>query len=650
MDPKVVHNGTDAIVESSALDFAGDMVSTEAKNAVNTGIVQDQSALALKATEADFGGKVLNSSAGAKAARMARLAKVGVSTAIGKDALSVSGAGLEDSGGEVGSDAMSSSADSVMQAALARRAHTLAVEAEASVEATGSASEAVEAVIEGTEAVNEVVSADAAVTTGTSARAQAMSALGEASAKKTASSATAAASAEAKNVIESAGQRTVSATRELAARESASAATTVAENAGSAIKSSIPSTLKTKGLSSNLVTKAVEKVKSPFIGKTAAGTAQAGTSATATGAAAASGVTASISAAISSAATGLVAPLLVLATAIGGIILIITVAMTMMAPIIEESEKPKGDGRAFAEVVLAEYDRGDASGNRYNDHIGNPHGTAWCSAFVWYCWCQAGLDKSLGCPTWPALANSWIVWAHNDSSKGSVLPYNSNYNPKPGDILVATQGDPFILDTWNSIHVGVCCSELENGRYICVEGNALTKSYVVPGQREWTHVFRPNFPILGALAEGVDFSMSESAFVKEWGARINQFFLRKNPTAPLNGHGEVFARAAYKGRMDPRWLPAVSWYESNSGIHVPYYAPYNCYGWGITDSGVKSVAYSDGYDQLIAFILENAGGRGNNWVGSKPLNQYTSLEELDAEYCTSSSDRIRDLKKDMLSI
>jgi len=155
------------------------------------------------------------------------------------------------------------------------------------------------------------------------------------------------------------------------------------------------------------------------------------------------------------------------------------------------------------------------------------------------------------------------------------------------------------------------------------------------------------------LGDGINFNVSEAQFVKEWGARINAYIERViGSRSPVYNHGEVYARSAYIGRMDPRWLPVIGFFETTLGT-APSYAgyPYNLYGWGCTDSGETSVARSqNGYDAFIEFILCNAGGRGNGWVGAKVLNEYTDLAELDATYCSGSAGRIENLKKHMASI
>ena len=155
------------------------------------------------------------------------------------------------------------------------------------------------------------------------------------------------------------------------------------------------------------------------------------------------------------------------------------------------------------------------------------------------------------------------------------------------------------------------------------------------------------------LGDGIDFSMSKEKFVKEWGPRIDAFIDRViGSSSPVYGHGDVYAEAAWIGKMDPRWLPTIGFFETGLGTAASYAGyPYNLYGWGCTDSGETSVARSqDGYDAFIHFMLDNAGGRGNGWMGEKVLNEYTDLAELDATYCSGSAGRIDKLKEYMGSI
>ena len=154
------------------------------------------------------------------------------------------------------------------------------------------------------------------------------------------------------------------------------------------------------------------------------------------------------------------------------------------------------------------------------------------------------------------------------------------------------------------------------------------------------------------LGDTIDYSCSKQAFISKWGPRIDKYIRSKASNSPVAGHGNVYAEAAWIGKMDPRWLPAIAWHETSLGTCGSHAgSEYNLYGWGCTDSGDTSVASgASGYDKFIHFILDNAGNRNNGWGGAKVLNEYRNLEELDATYCSSSASRVGSLRSDMQSI
>lgn len=84
-----------------------------------------------------------------------------------------------------------------------------------------------------------------------------------------------------------------------------------------------------------------------------------------------------------------------------------------------------------------------------------------------------------------------------------------------------------------------------------------------------------------ALLDGVDFSMSENKFVELWSRRIDGFYEWYSGTAggmvSLYGHGEQFARSAYRHKVDPRLSPCISIVESGGGQKC--FKPYNAWGW-----------------------------------------------------------------------
>ena len=74
----------------------------------------------------------------------------------------------------------------------------------------------------------------------------------------------------------------------------------------------------------------------------------------------------------------------------------------------------------------------------------------------------------------------------------------------------------------------------------------------------------------------VDWSVGKTAFVEEWGARIDAYL----SGSPLAGYGSVFAEAAWEHGVDPRWSPAISNTESSKGSVC--FLPHNAWGWGDT--------------------------------------------------------------------
>lgn len=75
-------------------------------------------------------------------------------------------------------------------------------------------------------------------------------------------------------------------------------------------------------------------------------------------------------------------------------------------------------------------------------------------------------------------------------------------------------------------------------------------------------------------ADHANWNSDEEAFVQQWAARINAFL----GSSPLGGHGETFARAAWRHGIDPRFSPAISMVESTQGRYC--FRPHNAWGWG----------------------------------------------------------------------
>ena len=126
----------------------------------------------------------------------------------------------------------------------------------------------------------------------------------------------------------------------------------------------------------------------------------------------------------------------------------------------------------------------------------------------------------------------------------------------------------------------------------------------------------------GALFGNIDFDVTESAFVGEWGKRINNWYRTRWAGSPLEGHGETYARAAYRVKFDPRFLPAVSGVEQSGGL-VESGLNGNYYGWAVFNSGIGEMATAaNGIDNFIYYMLSDEAV----FMG-KPIYQNT-WEEL----------------------
>ena len=73
----------------------------------------------------------------------------------------------------------------------------------------------------------------------------------------------------------------------------------------------------------------------------------------------------------------------------------------------------------------------------------------------------------------------------------------------------------------------------------------------------------------------VDWSQDKTAFVDEWGARIDKYLAG----SPIAGTGKIFAAAAYDNGVDPRVSPAISCIESGKG-RAMITSTKNLWGWG----------------------------------------------------------------------
>lgn len=113
------------------------------------------------------------------------------------------------------------------------------------------------------------------------------------------------------------------------------------------------------------------------------------------------------------------------------------------------------------------------------------------------------------------------------------------------------------------------------------------------------------------VADGVDWSNDEAAFVESWGSRIDAYL----EGSPLSGQGRTFAQAAWTYGVDPRWSPAISYTESSLGAVC--FLPHNAWGWG-------SVSWDSWEEAIDAHVRGLARGYG-----------YTISMEAAYKYCPS---------------
>ena len=244
-------------------------------------------------------------------------------------------------------------------------------------------------------------------------------------------------------------------------------------------------------------------------------------------------------------------------------------------------------GDQIVAVARAEYDRGEADGThnaggqKYWSWSGFGSRVEWCVCFVEWCAGQCGLVESgLFPPQGTASCSSVISWFQEHPEKGTFHDNDGSYEPKAGDLALN-----------GTEHIGIV--ERGNGdkTFTTLEGNSPDKTsnwaYTCGGSG-WTMFITPAYPAgamgSGALMEGVDFTMTEAAFVREWGPRIDAFYERYNQAAgtavPLSGYGDDFARSAYRHKVDPRLSPAISINESGGGrVCWQRYGAYDAWGW-----------------------------------------------------------------------
>lgn len=268
-------------------------------------------------------------------------------------------------------------------------------------------------------------------------------------------------------------------------------------------------------------------------------------------------------------------------------------------------------GETLAKWAIREYESGvadgtmHAGGQKYWSHAGFGGRVEWCSCFVMTGWDECGFNKTIG-PGGNGMANSWVNLVADNPSMGKLIKADSSYNPKPGDIIVCGEVHGV------SVHVGIVVEGLDgNGRFRTVEGNSpdiVATHYYFPGSY-WNWVFRPNYQN-SANIPGIDFSVSEKKFVKEWGPKIDAYLASHYPAGALNGHGDTIARESYRNLVDPRLVLAIACSETGAG-KVPAqsgrHGMLNYWSWGCDASYLIPTSvgiFSDTVDGAIAEFCE----------------------------------------------
>ncbi len=119
----------------------------------------------------------------------------------------------------------------------------------------------------------------------------------------------------------------------------------------------------------------------------------------------------------------------------------------------------------------------------------------------------------------------------------------------------------------------------------------------------------------------VNWSTDKSAFVSEWGSRIDSYLSSNG--SPMTGHGSTFAEAAWDYGVDPRWSPAISYAESSCGLYC--FLPCNAWGWGSSSWGSWDEAINShvsglarGYGSTLTYeaALKYCPPNANHWYNT----------------------------------
>ena len=287
-------------------------------------------------------------------------------------------------------------------------------------------------------------------------------------------------------------------------------------------------------------------------------------------------------------------------------------------------------GETFLKACQAEVDEGEhPGGEKYWRFMGFTSRVAWCASFTSYCAEQAGVGGGNPLPKSASVAG-WIAGTKGKQHYArDFMAGTETYQPKGGDIIIwynGVGGSPVT----GIEHVGVVESIDESGVIHTIEGNtsdrSMRRTHGTLADGRYDMIIEPEWPQSSGDGSLItDFSESEESFVSGWGAAINAMYADyAGGTAPLAGHGEAMARAAYKYKIDPRLCAAISIQETGGGRFCGTRA-HNAWGMGATSSSAAGYSWSS-WDDAIE-------GWHRVFAASPALAQKTTLHDLAQSYC-----------------
>ena len=107
----------------------------------------------------------------------------------------------------------------------------------------------------------------------------------------------------------------------------------------------------------------------------------------------------------------------------------------------------------------------------------------------------------------------------------------------------------------------------------------------------------PGLELGPSTQDGADWDSGYESFINTWTPRIDAYLAG----SPMAGTGRLFADAAWRYGVDPRWSPAIAAIESSKGAYC--FAPYNAWGWG--SSGFSS--WEEGIDVHVRGLARGYG-------------------------------------------